>query len=233
MSNMVFIKANHSLEISGAIDIIYGLWEKNYCRTLTDKLNQGENRGKMTDFDYVKRHQMVFDFHCTDLAIVELPPGFFWVPWHGSLVDVHARIHFNGFRNEIDSLIFPSFTRFEICQRLLRQITSDPNFVAEATLLIARQECGKTEYCATVQGVKQGSTTGNILNLAVLPPWRNRGLGRALLTQSLEAFRQVGCNKVTLDVTVENTPAVHLYRSVGFTVLQTTFKETCFSKPVF
>ncbi|MDO5565097.1 MAG: N-acetyltransferase [Planctomycetia bacterium] len=187
----------------------------------------------MTDFEYVKRYQMVFDFRRTVLVQRELPSGFFWVPWKASLVDTHARVHFNGFRDEIDTLIFPSFTRFDAGQRLLRQITSHPDFVPGATLLIARQTNEKTEYCATIQGMKHGFKTGNIQNVAVLPQWRKHGLGHALLTQALAGFRQAGCDEVTLDVTAENGPAVELYHSIGFTVVRTTFKETCFSKPFF
>ena len=187
----------------------------------------------MTDFEYVKRYQMMFDFRRTKLIERELPPGFFWVPWKGSLVDTHARVHYNGFRDEIDTLIFPSFTRFDACQRLFRQVTSHPDFVREATFLIAQQVDEETQYCATIQGMKHGFKTGNIQNVAVLPSCRNRGLGHALLTKSLKGFREVGCDEVTLEVTAENGPAVELYRSVGFTVVRTTFKETCFSKPFF
>lgn len=45
---------------------------------------------------------------------------------------------------------------------------------------------------------------------------RGSGLGRALTEAVLERARRRGCRRVELDVNSENTPALALYRSLGF-----------------
>ena len=44
------------------------------------------------------------------------------------------------------------------------------------------------------------------------------------LSRTLHGFRAAGLRRVYLEVTAENTPAVELYRSVGFRVIRTMYK---------
>lgn len=55
--------------------------------------------------------------------------------------------------------------------------------------------------------------------LGVRPPWRRRGLGRALLLHAFDEFARRGYDSVGLGVDAENTTgAVRLYESVGMRV---------------
>jgi ribosomal protein S18 acetylase RimI-like enzyme len=56
----------------------------------------------------------------------------------------------------------------------------------------------------------------NIHDLAVLPEYRGRGVGRALLAAVEEHARRKGCCKLTLEVQDQNTRARALYQQVGF-----------------
>lgn len=56
----------------------------------------------------------------------------------------------------------------------------------------------------------------NIHDLAVLPQYRGKGIGRALLAGAEEHARQRGCCKLTLEVQEDNTRARALYRRFGF-----------------
>ena len=61
-----------------------------------------------------------------------------------------------------------------------------------------------------------GETIGWISLLGVRPRWRGRGLGEALLVQSLNAFHSRGRRRAALNVDVENTTgALRLYTKVG------------------
>ena len=55
-----------------------------------------------------------------------------------------------------------------------------------------------------------------ISNVAVAPAYRGRGIGRALMETTLEELRRRRARWAVLQVRVNNPPAVHLYRSLGF-----------------
>lgn len=55
-----------------------------------------------------------------------------------------------------------------------------------------------------------------ILNIAVRPDWRRRGLGRRLLTHVLHLCRKMGIQRGYLEVRRSNIPAQALYRAFGF-----------------
>ena len=56
-------------------------------------------------------------------------------------------------------------------------------------------------------------------DISVRRPWRRRGLARALLTRSLQMFKDMGMDHAALGVDTENTTgALNLYESVGFVV---------------
>jgi ribosomal protein S18 acetylase RimI-like enzyme len=56
----------------------------------------------------------------------------------------------------------------------------------------------------------------NIHDLAVLPEYRGRGAGQALLAAAEDAARAAGCCKLTLEVLEDNLPARRLYEFRGF-----------------
>jgi ribosomal protein S18 acetylase RimI-like enzyme len=55
-----------------------------------------------------------------------------------------------------------------------------------------------------------------IAGMGVGPQWRGRGLGRQLLTRLLDNLRRMGVHSAQLEVLTVNTPALALYRSLGF-----------------
>lgn len=176
---------------------------------------------------YIKRYQMVFDAEKTALPKPVLPNGFFWVPWSNSVLETHARVKFNGFRGEMDADLFPSFSQYESCLRLMHSIVSREGFLPAATCLIAFGEPHRPlEYCANIQGVRLRIDFGAIQNVAVVPGYRKRGLGHALLANCLHGFHRSGVVRVSLEVTAENDVAVRLYKRLGFQIVKTVFKES-------
>jgi ribosomal protein S18 acetylase RimI-like enzyme len=56
----------------------------------------------------------------------------------------------------------------------------------------------------------------NIHDVIVTSDWRNKGLGRLMLSKVIEKAQELGCSKVTLEVREDNDNAKHLYNSLGF-----------------
>jgi len=55
-----------------------------------------------------------------------------------------------------------------------------------------------------------------ILNVAVHPGWRRRGIGRWIIEEVMAAARREGATRATLEVRRHNLPAIVLYESLGF-----------------
>lgn len=176
---------------------------------------------------YIKRLNMVFDFtDDTFLAIPELPPEFRYVAWNPSMLEVHADIKHRGFRNDFDSRIFPTFRDYNRCVTLMKSISENPSFLPDATLLIANgYEDNLFEYVACIQGMRLSDEVGAVQNIAVLPDYRGRGIGRALLLQALREFRKYKVRRVTLEVTADNIPAIKLYTRIGFKTFNVRFLQ--------
>jgi len=58
-----------------------------------------------------------------------------------------------------------------------------------------------------------------VMTIAVAPEHQGHGLGRRLLTALVAHARELGAPQVLLEVRVDNAPAIHLYRSMGFALL--------------
>ncbi len=181
-------------------------------------------------FAYVKRYQMVIDLSAVVLPDCRLPAGFHFLDWHPAFTERHAKTKYLSFCNEIDARIFPTFRQYDACLRLMRSIAGKSGFLPGATWLIVHGEpFQEVKDCATIQGLKHTEHLGAIQNVAVLPGFRGRGLGHALVLKSLRGFRDAGLERVTLEVTAENAPAVRLYEKLGFRTVKTVYKETVVS----
>ena len=62
---------------------------------------------------------------------------------------------------------------------------------------------------------------GGIYGLGVLPEYRGKGFGRALLMGGVERLTDAGAKEIMLQVVTENANALHLYESCGFKVTST------------
>ena len=169
--------------------------------------------------NYVKRYKM-------EVALDEvpspppLPDGYSFVPWQPCLLEVHADVLNQCFRQEIDASVFPSFADRAGCACLMVEMTDKAGFHPGATWLLI----GPDGYVGTVQGLRERRGLGAIQNLGIVPAARGRGLGTALLLQALAGFRRSGLQRGILEVTARNDAAVRLYRRLGFRCRKTLYK---------
>lgn len=59
---------------------------------------------------------------------------------------------------------------------------------------------------------------GHIVSVAVLPQYRRRGIGQALINAAMEGMRLYKAKQSYLEVRVTNTSAIALYRKLGFDI---------------
>lgn len=66
-------------------------------------------------------------------------------------------------------------------------------------------------------------------NIAVHPDCRGLGLGEAMMRFAIAKSREAGATFITLEVRQSNTPALTLYRKLGFEVMGT--RKNYYTKP--
>ncbi|RLF20430.1 MAG: ribosomal-protein-alanine N-acetyltransferase [Thermoprotei archaeon] len=67
-----------------------------------------------------------------------------------------------------------------------------------------------------VIGAIRWDVIGHILNIAVHPDYRRRGIGSILMKEIMKRLKEKGARIYRLEVRVSNTPAQHLYERLGF-----------------
>jgi ribosomal protein S18 acetylase RimI-like enzyme len=181
----------------------------------------------VAQISYFKRYKMEVDLH--EQPLPQLPVGFAFAAWSYELIDTHADCLFGSFQQEIDSQVFPSLGDRQGSLALMIELTRKRGFLPEATWLLM----GPSGPCGTVQGMRERPGVGSIQNIGILPEWRGRGLGEALLLQALDGFRQAGMGRAQLEVTAHNDAAIRLYRRLGFRRAKTLYKAVPYWRGLF
>ncbi len=91
-------------------------------------------------------------------------------------------------------------------------------------------EQGVSYFLLASEGIFRGcvaleqanSETCYLERLAVLPPWRHRGHGRALIAHALAEARTLGVQRVEIGIIAEHLELRDWYRKIGFVDQRTT-----------
>lgn len=102
----------------------------------------------------------------------------------------------------------------DVCDRLVAGLAATPG----AFSLIARVDGRPAGIanCMTGFSTFAARPLVNVHDVGVLPEYRGRGVGRALLAAIEEEAEQRGACKVTLEVLEGNRPAKQLYADLGY-----------------
>ena len=72
-----------------------------------------------------------------------------------------------------------------------------------------------------VRGWQEPKKAGHLVSIAVLREYRGRGIGSALLAETIRVMRDnYKVDSIFLEVRVSNTPAINLYKKFGFRVVR-------------
>jgi ribosomal protein S18 acetylase RimI-like enzyme len=204
----------------------------------------------MRKYTYFKRYRMELDLRRPPIALADvldpsvgaaaLPAGYQWLPWRDSLCLAHAEVKALCFQEETDAVIFRCLASVGGCRELMMAIRDRPGFCARATWLVAASNLSSEDAAtgiagncvATVQGVIDSAGHGGIQNVGVIPEFRGRGLGRALMVKALAGFLQSGAKRAYLEVTAGNQSAIRIYRELGFRCTRTVYRAVPALEPV-
>jgi mycothiol synthase len=101
------------------------------------------------------------------------------------------------------------------------RVQRDPAFDPSLTALATTDEGEVVGLAVARAGVEGAPEEGWIRDLGVVPAWRGRGLGRALLLDALRTFRARGLTGAALDVDdVTVGAAVRLYERAGLRIVR-------------
>lgn len=78
---------------------------------------------------------------------------------------------------------------------------------------VAAGRGGRVAAYAIVQTVLDEA---HLLNICTAPDWQGQGVGRGMLRWVMSACRELGMERMLLEVRASNLPALHLYRTEGF-----------------
>jgi GNAT superfamily N-acetyltransferase len=174
---------------------------------------------------YFKRFRMQIDLARIESKIIPSDTAIRYIPWSDKYLGHHSTAKWEAFRYEIDANVFPCLGDRDGCRQLMRDISLRDTFVPEATWLAAAITEDAIEIpVGTIQGLRLNVHDGAIQNVGVTPAYRGQGIAKRLLMLALHGFRDVGCKRVNLEVTIHNSNAIRLYESIGFQYLETVYK---------
>lgn len=65
-------------------------------------------------------------------------------------------------------------------------------------------------------GIKVLVDNADIMNIVVKKSWRNQGVGSLLLNNLISFCKNLALSSLSLEVSKDNLPAIHLYEKLGF-----------------
>ncbi|NIR87283.1 ribosomal protein S18-alanine N-acetyltransferase [Candidatus Bathyarchaeota archaeon] len=66
-----------------------------------------------------------------------------------------------------------------------------------------------------------GKKKGHVISIAVLPEYQRRGVAYALMQETMRSMLLYNAKECFLEVRASNTPAVNLYKKMGFEITRT------------
>ena len=173
-------------------------------------------------FEVHPRLFMEFDFGINhdpgrSAAGAGIPPELELRAWRDTDFAAAGRLISAAYLGHLDARINDQYQSVSGSLRFLHNIVRFPGcgiFDAVASRVLAwrdRDELAGMLLCSRV-----GEETGHVTQICLTPAYRRRGLGAVLLRACMGQLVAMRFAALTLTVTEDNTPAVELYRSLGF-----------------
>jgi ribosomal protein S18 acetylase RimI-like enzyme len=142
--------------------------------------------------------------------------------WNDSCFEPCARLIHLAYADHVDSAINDQYQSAAGALRFLKNIIYLPGcgeFQPAASFVL--RSPGSSELVGAVLSSEVAPRVGHITQICVQPGFQGQGLGRKLILAAVAALRGLKFAELTLTVTSSNTPAVHLYDTLGFRTIKT------------
>jgi ribosomal protein S18 acetylase RimI-like enzyme len=167
-----------------------------------------------------RRHPRLFMTQPLSVAQRPAPsifPEFEVRKWSDHDYQAAAALITASYRGHVDSQINDQYRSLSGSLRFLNNIVRFPGcgiFDAESSQVVlhkATRQMAGLILCSRVR-----HDVGHVTQVCVLPEFRSRGIGEALLASTASMLRKRNFNMLSLTVTEANTRAVELYQRIGF-----------------
>lgn len=143
-------------------------------------------------------------------------PGYHLSPWHIQYLDAAAAVVFRANAGTLDAELYAPFfgDSPEECRKgLLAILVGKYGPINPRATLCAFHDADLVGINLVID---EGNNLASIVELSVDPAHQRRGVGRALLSQSLTFLKGARFERVELAVTKANSPALCMYEHLGF-----------------
>ncbi len=148
-----------------------------------------------------------------------LPADAELVDWGPGLLEVAAHLLQASFGDGLDGQKDPAFRDTLGCRQLIAETCQGRFGIFDSSVSMLLRYQG--EWIGLALGSWTANHDGFIPAIGLAPTVRGLGLGKVLLSELLQRFAYASAPAVELAVTLDNRPAVELYKKMGF-----QFKET-------
>lgn len=141
--------------------------------------------------------------------------------WSEQHMEAAAELIAQAYEGHVDSQINDQYRSLAGARRFLHNIIQYPGCGAfhQPAAMIAVDPV-TAGLCGISLTSLVAPKVGHITQICVSPSRRDLGIGAELLWRSMQAFRERGCEAVSLTVTASNAGAVRLYERIGFRTIR-------------
>jgi ribosomal protein S18 acetylase RimI-like enzyme len=182
------------------------------------------------DFRLYKRQFMLLDFDTASIGGEKsfgsaAPPdnsGLTLERWDDRHFAACARLIHLAYANHMDGEINDQYRSEGGALKFLKNVIILPgcgHFQAYASFVLRSPYSNELVGVVLTSGVALG--VGHTTQICVMPGYQGHGLGRRLISATIDALRRHGFRALSLTVTAANERAVHLYEQLGFRPIKT------------
>jgi ribosomal protein S18 acetylase RimI-like enzyme len=199
------------------------------CQTLFCTASGADARFERQGFASRARHYMRRELTAPVPEPAALAPEITLRPLRREDLTAAAEIVYRSHQHSVDAALNMTYATPATCRTFVET-------------LVVRAGCGRFDHEASrfaegpsgplgvLIASRLSRTNGHVCQVSVVPGAQGNGLGAALVSRALAAFREQGLVSATLSVTASNERAHRLYERLGFSV-QRAFAAHAWARP--